>query len=52
LKRAGKHSREEYARAIAALAAWLPRIIYSMVALFIIVQIALLLGVVAGFYGK
>jgi len=50
LARMGKHYREEYSRAIEAFAAWLPRFMYALVALFVMFQIAKLVFTLSGFY--
>jgi type II secretory pathway component PulF len=50
LKRLGKQLRDRYTDAVEQLAAWIPRILYGLVALFVIVQIALLvLGLAAAY---
>jgi len=52
LARLGKQLRERYSDSVEQLAAWLPRILYGVVALFVIVQIALLVLAIAGMYSS
>lgn len=50
LLRLGNEAREEYGRAVEKLSEWLPRIVYCLVALFVIVQIFMLASRLAGIY--
>ena len=52
LARLGKQLRERYSDSVEQLAAWLPRILYGLVALFVIIQIAMLVMQIAGIYNS
>ena len=52
LARLGKQLRERYSDAVEQIAAWIPRVLYGLVALFVIIQIALLVMQIAGIYNS
>jgi type II secretory pathway component PulF len=50
LARLASQAREEYTRAVERLAEWLPRLVYGLVALFVLFNIVKLLVMLSGFY--
>jgi len=50
LAKLGQNARDSYARRLELFADWLPRMGYALVALFIIIQIVLMISVLGGIY--
>ena len=49
-RRLGLQARERYERRVAMLAEWMPRLLYALVALFIVINIFSMLGMLASVY--